>query len=153
MIQIQATIKEENPWVIRSAREHDQHIMDIVLQSLSIPEKDYAELNYCRMYLRITTLSDITTSDGKQIMDDILKGNRDLSNHVDPTEWPHQENPDKPTWTKWEKAYIDCAVQRNSPKTTPAGEMYRCTGVKMEVQLLTSGKSNVQERRRQVAQT
>eukprot|EP00978_Attheya_sp_CCMP212_P041766 scaffold243882_cov57-Attheya_sp.AAC.2 len=82
MIQIQATIKEENPWVIRSAREHDQHIMDIVLQSPSIPEKDYAELNcYCRMYLRVTTLSDITTSDVKQIRDDILKGNRDLSNH------------------------------------------------------------------------
>jgi hypothetical protein len=100
MIQIQATIKEENPWVIQSAREHDQHIMDIVLQSPSIPEKDYAELNYCRMYLRVTTLSDITTSDGKQIMDDILKGNRDLSNHVDPTEWPHQEKPDKPTTGK-----------------------------------------------------
>eukprot|EP00978_Attheya_sp_CCMP212_P042022 scaffold249139_cov43-Attheya_sp.AAC.1 len=33
----------------------------------------------------------------------ILKGNRDLSNHVDPTKWPHQEKRDKPTWTKWEK--------------------------------------------------
>eukprot|EP00978_Attheya_sp_CCMP212_P018891 scaffold52212_cov35-Attheya_sp.AAC.1 len=101
MIQIKATIQEEKPWTIPSARVHDQHIMDAFLQSPSIPEKDYAALNYCRLYLRVTTLSDITTSDGKQIMYDILTGYRDLHLHVDPTEWPHQEKPDKPTWNKW----------------------------------------------------
>eukprot|EP00978_Attheya_sp_CCMP212_P031938 scaffold122559_cov58-Attheya_sp.AAC.8 len=59
MIQIKATIKEEKPWTIPSACVHDQHIMDAFLQSPSIPEKDYAALNYCRLYLRVKTLSDI----------------------------------------------------------------------------------------------
>eukprot|EP00978_Attheya_sp_CCMP212_P043275 scaffold279589_cov64-Attheya_sp.AAC.1 len=77
--------------------------MDAVLQSTAIATKDYATLNYCRLYLRVTTLSDITTSDGTQIKEDILTGFRDLSQSIDSKDWPHQEKPDKATWTKWEK--------------------------------------------------
>eukprot|EP00978_Attheya_sp_CCMP212_P000100 scaffold186_cov32-Attheya_sp.AAC.3 len=122
MIQIKATIQEEKPWTIPSARVHDQHIMDAFLQSPSIPKKDYAALNYCRLYLRVTTLSDITTSDGKQIMHAILTGYRDLHLHVDPTEWPHQAKPDKPTWNKWENHLLAVHCTNGSHLRQPLGK-------------------------------
>jgi hypothetical protein len=106
MKQIQASIKEENPCTIPHTRKHDQHIMDAFLKSPAVSEKDYAALNYCRLYLKVTTLSDIVTSDGKRITANALTGYRNISDNIDTMEWPHQEKSDKQTWNKWEKLLL-----------------------------------------------
>ena len=59
MQQIQDTLKEEEPLAIPMSRVDDKqykHIMDIIIASPLIPEKDYKEMNYCQMYLQVTTL-------------------------------------------------------------------------------------------------
>ena len=79
MQQIKATLKEEDPWTVKTSRENDTHIMDEILDSPLIPATDYSTINYCRLYLQVTTIADITTSDGKRIRTEIMEGDRNES--------------------------------------------------------------------------
>eukprot|EP00978_Attheya_sp_CCMP212_P009481 scaffold22443_cov67-Attheya_sp.AAC.1 len=72
--------------------------MDVVLESPTIPPSAYASLNYCRMYLQVTTLSDITTSDRNYIKYDALMGEIDRNQIIDDIQWPYQKKPNEETW-------------------------------------------------------
>eukprot|EP00978_Attheya_sp_CCMP212_P015193 scaffold39147_cov55-Attheya_sp.AAC.6 len=100
---IDAKIQEVNPWKIPSSREHDHHIMDVVLKSPTISPSTYGSLNYCRMYLQVTTLSDITTSDKNYIRHDALLGDIDRTQIMNDIQWPYQEKPNPETWKLWDK--------------------------------------------------
>jgi len=64
---IEGKIVLENPWTIPTLRQYDTHIMDEFLQA-NISPKDLQTLNNCRMYLQVTTLAEIATHDGTQIL-------------------------------------------------------------------------------------
>jgi hypothetical protein len=103
MQQIQATLKEEDAWTVPTSRVNDKHIMDEILASPLISTKDYNKMNYCRMYLQVTTLADITTSDGKRIRSDIQAGDRNVLHRDQTIDWPYQQKPGKNSWMKWKK--------------------------------------------------
>jgi hypothetical protein len=57
MQQIQATLKEEeDPWTVPTSCEQDKHSMEKMLAFPLIHAKDYNEINYCRLYLQVTTI-------------------------------------------------------------------------------------------------
>ena len=64
---INATIYIHDTWTYPTTRQHNLHIMEcFIKQSLSTPVLQ--KRNYCYLYLQVTHLSDITTSDGKRII-------------------------------------------------------------------------------------
>ena len=67
MQEIQAEVTIENYWTPAPKRINDVMIMEQI-QEMNLPDKDIRRINYCRMYLRVTCLSDICNSDGKTIM-------------------------------------------------------------------------------------
>eukprot|EP00978_Attheya_sp_CCMP212_P030095 scaffold109546_cov35-Attheya_sp.AAC.1 len=77
--------------------------MDAILSSPTISPSKYEVLNYCRMHLQVTTLSDIATSDGKYIRHDALLGCTDWSKFLDVMQWPNQPRPDPDSWKLWDK--------------------------------------------------
>jgi len=62
----------ENPWTIPKLHQHDTHIMHNLLQA-NLSLKDPQTLNNCRMYLQVTTLAEIATHDGTQLLPNALQ--------------------------------------------------------------------------------
>ena len=58
-------------WVPARQREHDAIIMDYVLHHT--PSWMWSAINRCRLFLKVTTLADLTTIDGRQIPSKIRK--------------------------------------------------------------------------------
>eukprot|EP00957_Ditylum_brightwellii_P077074 5857545-Ditylum_brightwellii.AAC.1 len=60
------------------------------------------KLNYCHIYLQVTHLSDITTSDGKRPHPTIPQATATrLNNQLQCLQWPIQAKPNKATWQLW----------------------------------------------------
>jgi hypothetical protein len=57
-------------------------------------------LNACRMHLRVSSLSEITSADGSSLRPEVLKG---LDSGIHPSEarWPRQARPLREDWTFW----------------------------------------------------
>eukprot|EP00957_Ditylum_brightwellii_P047828 3632948-Ditylum_brightwellii.AAC.1 len=60
-------------WMIPAQREQDKHPMEIICQSQHIPDHNIKHLNYCCMYLCITCISDIASSDGIFVQQEYLR--------------------------------------------------------------------------------
>jgi hypothetical protein len=56
-------------------RENDEYLMEKVLQ-LTKDAKKARHINYCRLYLNVITISDITEPDGKCICSDVYQYNK-----------------------------------------------------------------------------
>jgi len=46
----------------------------ILFQQLGVSPTEMQKLNYCRLFLQVTMVSDITTGDGTHILDSAAKG-------------------------------------------------------------------------------
>ena len=92
--------------MIKPKQENDRFIMDDLINSGNYDEDDLLIFQRIRMSLEITTLSDIVTSDGQQIVPGIMEGvklNRD--NKYD---WPrmHPFQRHSNAWVKWKAALL-----------------------------------------------
>eukprot|EP00957_Ditylum_brightwellii_P164114 12495562-Ditylum_brightwellii.AAC.1 len=64
---IKGTIKLAQGWIRLPQRENDMHLMQIFIESDLVDKKDLEYINYCRTWLQVEHLSDITTTDGLHI--------------------------------------------------------------------------------------
>ena len=55
-------------------RENDRHLMDMVINSGKFSNRQIHLINYCRLYLSVHTLSDITKANGKWLHMEFLRG-------------------------------------------------------------------------------
>ena len=121
--KINAQIKQVDAWVIKTQRENDTHIMEVFARAKHISSATLAKLNYCRMYLAVTTLADIASSDGKKIVSRALRGNSQL---CEPKrgliKWPVQAVPDDHTWKLWDKACFTTLCHENGNLFQPLGK-------------------------------
>ena len=67
---------DDDTFVPRRKREDDVYIMDVVLASDAFTPKDVRILNYCRLYLHLTTISEMYDSDGYDLMPHVLRCTR-----------------------------------------------------------------------------
>jgi hypothetical protein len=58
------------------------------------------QMNRCHLYLKVSTLSDITTGDGRFITVLAAKGLKD-DTYLGYHRWPNQGRPNKKIWAKW----------------------------------------------------
>ena len=103
MQDIKAQLIFEDYWTPTLKRSNDKMIMTQILQ-INLSINDMKKLNCCRMYLRVTSLADICSSDGKTVMRRYKMVNESTApslrkhSHL---EWPFQRNPNDRTWKLW----------------------------------------------------
>eukprot|EP00957_Ditylum_brightwellii_P105676 8058655-Ditylum_brightwellii.AAC.1 len=68
LITINAELKTTEPWITAPQQEHNQHLMEILCQDTQLTNIQVTQLNYCRLYLKVELLPNITTSDGQQLI-------------------------------------------------------------------------------------
>jgi len=74
---INAKIYVDLPLVSSIERSHDQYIMKIAHDCGLFTPHDLNVINYCRLYLHVTTLSELFDANGRYIMSDIYQCRRE----------------------------------------------------------------------------
>jgi hypothetical protein len=100
-----ATIELDEPYTTVREREHDWHIMDAIIQSGQFSLTEIRQLNYCRLYLQSTTISDITNANG-DVMDKYMYQGEINHSSSSINKW-HRVNQERPAdkhWLLWQKA-------------------------------------------------
>ena len=99
-------------------RKNDCLLMNKFLSQAVCPS-DLKIINRCRLYLRVTCLSDITTGDGKRLQDDIFRGCKQFT--VDSYQWPNQSRPPPRDWKVWRREVLRCFAPTHYNLTFPLG--------------------------------
>jgi hypothetical protein len=98
-----ATVAINWDWIPQSARIGDITIMKKLTVSALVNKRDLADINICRVYLRVFFLSDIVNIQGGTIEEWEITGER--SNARRSTwHWPVQQKPPRNMWNKWKTA-------------------------------------------------
>ena len=83
-------------------RENDIPLMDIVVKSKYLDKSNLTWFNKCRMYLKVFFLSDIVTSDGQRLREDILSATPNANSHLN-LGWPVWGKPPTSAWSIWRR--------------------------------------------------
>jgi hypothetical protein len=81
----------------------DKLLMDEFLQ-LPFSPTEFKDINKCRIYLRVLTLADIVTGNGKHITNDAFIGRRRTRQANHSYQWPNWGQPTFKQWKVWRKA-------------------------------------------------
>jgi len=98
---------DHKPIVPPLQRQHDQYIMDTVIQSGKFGPKDTKRVNCCRLYLNAITISDIATATGDRIDPYYVSGDdldRTVSTSHNTTVPTNQPMPPLKCWDQWKRA-------------------------------------------------
>jgi len=101
---INASFELDTNGVPPPQRQHDAYIMDMILESNQFTALQIRRLNYCRLYLQVVTISDITDATGTHLDQSKLHGIPDAQSST--TTWihVHQDRPSEDEWKLWKKA-------------------------------------------------
>ena len=102
---ISGRIRLDHTYVPDLQRVNDTFIMDHVLLNGSFSDRDICRINYCRLYLQVLTISDITNATGDCVNTGIAKGFLPTWRTVT-THRVNQGRPDDKTWKIWAKALL-----------------------------------------------
>jgi hypothetical protein len=100
--KVKFTLRLKNSWTPDIQRINDVMLMDYFI-TLKYKPKTLQVLNRCRIYLQVLSLSDITSADGKEIIPQVLIGDK-LSDRKSNLEWPTQQKHPKNNWIIWASA-------------------------------------------------
>ena len=81
----------------------DEFIMDALRSRGSCTVSELQQLNACRLFLRVSRLSDIAVSDGSRFTANSLSGNNEDTNFVSIDGWPRQGRPPRKWWILWRR--------------------------------------------------
>jgi len=84
------------------SRLHDWFLIASFI-GVNISRTKLAHINHCRLYLQVTTLSDIFNGSGQYILPDIWAGKQNQT-FTSGYHWPNQGWPPKKDWTLWQLA-------------------------------------------------
>ena len=104
LARIGGHLELDNAYVPEQQREHDDYIMDMAMASGQFTSKQIIQLNYCRLYLQVVTLSDVTHLNGAYLADWAIQGivtprEGSIAKHL----VIEQARPDAPAWKQWKK--------------------------------------------------
>jgi hypothetical protein len=101
---IDAKLRLDTPYLPSLQRLHDFCIMDAIQSSDIFTPAEVRRLNYCRLYLKAITLSDLTSIDGRALDHSKLSGNHSLLSSHTHGSTIYQERPSESVWSLWKKA-------------------------------------------------
>jgi hypothetical protein len=104
MSHINASFELDTNGVPPPQRQHNAHIMEMILESNQFTALQIRRLNYCRLYLQVVTISNITDATGTHLDQSKLHGIPDAKSST--TTWihVHQDRPSEDEWKLWKKA-------------------------------------------------
>jgi len=117
---INGFIELDEDYVPPLQREGDKHVMDLVLNSSKFSPKQVKSINYCRIYLCVHTLSDLTKSNGKWIHPEFINGRHTKSTPKCTLSNILQQKPSPTEWKLWKKA--------NLLLSTKSGKLHKSLG-------------------------
>ena len=88
-------LKED--FVVPKQRDHDEFLMTVALESHHFKPAQLKRLNYCRQYLNVLLVSDITTAKGNFIEPMMFSG------QAKPAVTKHKVNQKKPSSKAWKQ--------------------------------------------------
>eukprot|EP00957_Ditylum_brightwellii_P115196 8785462-Ditylum_brightwellii.AAC.1 len=94
----------ERTYVYPLQRIHNEHIIPKVIAPGRFKDKDIQRINYCQLYLNVTTIADVTLASGKQLDPHMYKEGRSLYSSVTTHMKINQQKPDPVSWGVWHKA-------------------------------------------------
>lgn len=101
--------------IIPPQRVGDIHIMDVFLSKYKSAKLQ--RLNACRLWLKVTCLSDITTADGRRLRPAALLGQRPVIPIQSGQHWPRQERPSDKVWKDWSSSLrLHFSIDGKSPR-------------------------------------
>jgi hypothetical protein len=103
----------EKTYVYLLQRINDEYIMPRVIASDKFKDKDIQRINYCQIYLNVTTNADITLACGKKLDPHMYKGERSLLSSVAMHMKIHQKKTGSASWGVWRKAMALWAKECN----------------------------------------
>eukprot|EP00957_Ditylum_brightwellii_P161430 12291212-Ditylum_brightwellii.AAC.1 len=83
---------------------NDEHIMTRVIKSGKFRAKEIQHINYCQMYLNVTTIASITLANGKHLNPHMLNSTASLYNSKSIHMEINQAKPGQASWNTWQKA-------------------------------------------------
>eukprot|EP00957_Ditylum_brightwellii_P031467 2386043-Ditylum_brightwellii.AAC.1 len=101
---IDGSIEVDNAYIPFLQQEHDDYIMDLLLESGQFTDNQICTLNYCRLHLQATTLVDLTLGDGSTIDPQFLMGQQLVASSKTKYIKINQGCPSKNAWGMWQKA-------------------------------------------------
>jgi hypothetical protein len=115
LASINASFKLDMNYVVPTQREGDRHIMDIARESNMFQEAKLSPLNYCRLYMGATTISDLTSPAGIHLAPDLSFSNTTLPS-TDRIHRAHQSRPHTLFWMYWLRFLRSIAYRRGKLK-------------------------------------
>ena len=85
--------------------------MPRVVESGKFKDKDIQRINYCRIYLNVTTIADVTIACGKKLDPHMYKGDISLLSSAATHMRIHQQKPGLASWGVWRKAMALWAIE------------------------------------------
>ena len=83
-------ISQNNTPIATLCSDNDSLLMDSI-QLAGMTVKEQRQVNQCRMYLGVTTVSDIATADGRMVSAETLQG-QTMTDRISPLKWPSQHS-------------------------------------------------------------
>eukprot|EP00957_Ditylum_brightwellii_P155941 11870099-Ditylum_brightwellii.AAC.2 len=109
-------IRDDKRLCIPTSGLGDQHIMSKVCLSRQYPDRDIQRINYCRMYLNVTALSDTVLVDRKMLDPHMYDGERSLLSSQAQQMERNQAYLNEVSWRLWQKAMKLWTKTRTLPK-------------------------------------
>ena len=98
------TIEEkcESPGIIRTRDKMLNECWADAWKGGIISKADWKKANFCRLYLQVMSVGEISTGDGRKISSNSWEGKRveDFDNDI---EWPERMNPTSVDWAAWRR--------------------------------------------------
>ena len=97
---INHSLEVPNHYLPRPLREHDRTIMSLCRANFTTTE--LITINRCRLFLRVSTIAEITTADGTKLHPTVWRGVHP-PNSESKLLWPRQSKPPPPSWRVWRR--------------------------------------------------
>ncbi|CAJ1939883.1 unnamed protein product [Cylindrotheca closterium] len=94
--------------------QHDALLIDLFLK-LEVDQDELLWLSWCRMFLQVCTVSDITTADGRFIRRAIWDGLCDGTVRS-PYQWPRTVRPTRQHWELWQTTLSTALLSLHGPR-------------------------------------
>jgi hypothetical protein len=109
LFSINSTIHIPQLKSILPLRQNDRAIMDLPTTH-NFSKSELEIINACRIYMQVTTLAEITNTQGNEILPCVLYGKMTTDNtpvlwktSTSTLKWPNQTYPSKKSWTLWKR--------------------------------------------------
>ena len=104
MATIEAKIQMREPMLPPLQRQNDSYIMDHVLDHEKFTPANIKAINWCRIYLGVVTISDMTNANGTHILQAVWEGNLEAMPTRNTWLRVHQRKPNAQSWRVWRQA-------------------------------------------------